>query len=368
MSKKVVCFGTGIVGVKFAQNVPLNISYYVDNDPKKWNQEFINSSIYKPEELLQEEKGNIAIIVASMFYSQISEQLTKMGFLENEHFWNGYELFYSIIFSGGQEIILDYPVNSVPRYGYGKPPHQKLYQIINLHRDKYRKHLKSFTMLKEYLEQIPMKQESYGTEPFWLNGSMPALDAISIYGFLQQNNPNHFLEVGSGNSTKFARRAVQNHHLKTKITSIDPEPRAEIDIICDTIIREPLENIDLSIFQQLKAGDILFIDNSHRSFMNSDVTVVFLDILPYLKEGVIVGFHDIFLPYDYLPDWANRYYSEQYLLASYILAEGTRFEIELPNMFISCESELFMELNLFYDDSPLKEIVGGGGAFWIRMR
>ena len=37
------------------------------------------------------------------------------------------------------------------------------------------------------------------------------------------------LEIGSGNSTKFARRAIRDHRLCTRITSIDPHPRAEID-------------------------------------------------------------------------------------------------------------------------------------------
>lgn len=63
-----------------------------------------------------------------------------------------------------------------------------------------------------------------------------------------------------------------------------------------SIIRRPVENTDLFMFESLEAGDVVFVDNSHRSFMNSDVTVVMLDILPRLKPGVLVEFHDIFLP------------------------------------------------------------------------
>jgi hypothetical protein len=94
---------------------------------------------------------------------------------------------------------------------------------------------------------------------------------------------------------------------------------AEIDRLCDSVIRRPLEELDLSIFDDLEPGDFLFIDSSHRTFSNSDVTVVFMDVLPRLRTGVIVHFHDIFWPYDYLPEWANQYYSEQYLLHSYLL-------------------------------------------------
>jgi hypothetical protein len=40
----------------------------------------------------------------------------------------------------------------------------------------------------------------------------------------------------------------------------------------DERIRHQLENIDLGFLDQLQAGDVLFIDNSHGSFQNSDFT------------------------------------------------------------------------------------------------
>ncbi len=128
--------------------------------------------------------------------------------------------------------------------------------------------------------------------------------------------PKRFVEVGSGDSTRSAsrRRSIRDHSLPTLITSIDPTPRAEIDKLCDFVIRKPLEEVELDVFDELGPGDFLFIDGSHRSFSNSDVTVAFLDVLPRLRAGVVVHFHDIFWPYDYPPEWADRYYSEQYLL------------------------------------------------------
>lgn len=69
--------------------------------------------------------------------------------------------------------------------------------------------------------------------------------------------------------------------------------------------------------------------------MNSDVTVVFLEILPRLILGVFVEFHDIYLPYYYSEEWGTRYYNEQYLLASSILAEGNKYEIVFSGMFIA---------------------------------
>jgi hypothetical protein len=77
-------------------------------------------------------------------------------------------------------------------------------------------------------------------------------------------------------------------------------------------------------------GSILFFDGSHRSFPGSDVTLFFLELLPALPPGVIVHIHDIFLPGDYPAAVASRYWSEQYLLATWLLGGGRGFEILLP--------------------------------------
>src|SRR5262245_52540208 len=107
------------------------------------------------------------------------------------------------------------------------------------------------------------------------------------------------LSIGSGHSTKFARRAVVDYGLPTQITSIDPHPRAEIDALCHRTIRKPLEETDLNVFDELEPGDVVFFDGSHQYFMNSDVTVFFLDVPPRLKPGTLVQVHDNTLPYDY---------------------------------------------------------------------
>ena len=197
---------------------------------------------------------------------------------------------------------------------------------------------------------------------------MPGLDSIALYGFLSNLNSETYVEIGSGNSTKFARRAINDQKLKTKITSIDPHPRNEIDLICDNCIRTPLEELDIELFKKLKSGDILFVDNSHRLFTNSDVGVVFLEILPILSTGVHVQFHDIFLPYDYPPQWTLRYYSEQYLLAAYLLAKGNLFEILLPNSFISNDPELSKIMLPIWTDSYFSGVETHGGSFWITMK
>jgi len=94
------------------------------------------------------------------------------------------------------------------------------------------------------------------------------------------------------------------------------------------------------VFDELAAGDILFLDSSHRVFMNSDVTVFFLEILPRLKPGILVHVHDIFLPADYPPDWNQSLFAEQYLLAAMLLCGSPPFRVVFPSHFVAIDREL----------------------------
>ena len=262
---------------------------------------------------------------------------------------------------------LEYQVNPNPRYGYGKPPHKKLYEIIDRNRAAYKHTLESFLAFKQSLLGIALAAPEESTEPCWHNIWLSALDSVALYSLLCLNNPKRYFEIGSGYSTKFARKAILANNLRTKIVSIDPYPRAQIDSICDTVIRKPVEDVDLRVFEELEPGDILFTDGTHRCSMNSDVAVIFLDILPRLKAGVLVEFHDIYIPYDY-PQWCqDRYYSEQYLLAVYLLAEGDKFDIILPNTFINNDTGLKSILNPIWDATKAHEM-SEGESFWIKTK
>jgi hypothetical protein len=261
---------------------------------------------------------------------------------------------------------LEYPVKLEPRYGYGKAPHTKLYEIINRNRTAYKHTLESFLRFEDDFLSIPLETPPESPEPSWLNHWLGALDSVTLFSLLCLHNPKSYFEIGSGWSTKFAWKAITNHELQTKIVSLDPYPRAEIDPLCDDVIREPLEDTDLSIFDKLASGDIIFVDGSHHCCMNSDVAVFFLDVLPRLKAGVFVQFHDIFLPYDYPLEW-KRYYAEQYLLAVYILAESNKFDIILPNAFITNDAELSSILASLWDATNTRELTQGL-SFWIRTK
>ena len=265
-----------------------------------------------------------------------------------------------------QQITLEYAVNEIPRWGHGKPPHPELYQLIDRRRDVYARYLLDFLAHTDDLATIPVNAGGAPEDPYWLNGYFSGLDALSLHGLIVSSRPRRYIEIGSGNSTKFASRAIRRHRLDTHILSIDPNPRAEIDKLCDRVIRQPLEQVDLSIFSGLRAGDILFFDGSHCCFTNNDTTVFFLEVLPRLPAGVFVHVHDIFLPYDYVPHFRGRVYSEQYLLACYLL--GAPLDILFPAAFIARDPQFQQMLLNWSQRIPAGDVETDGVSFWMMTR
>jgi predicted O-methyltransferase YrrM len=269
----------------------------------------------------------------------------------------------------GFSVQLDYPVHPRARFGHGLPTHQSLKEILSQHDDTYRRRLEQIVTLRDDLLAIPVSDaEADPGDPRWKNGWIPGLDGASLYSILTHDDPRTYIEVGSGNSTLFARRAVRDHQLRTTIVSIDPQPRAEIDALCDEVVRSPLEEVDLSVFDRLEPGDVLFVDNSHRVFPNSDATVVFLEIFPRLKPGVLVQVHDIFLPDDYPNEWNDRFYSEQYVLAAFILGGERLVRPELPCWYVTHHApELASLLKPIFDDPSMQGVERHGNSFWLEI-
>lgn len=199
--------------------------------------------------------------------------------------------------------------------------------------------------------------------PKWRNHYMPPLDGMSLYTLLRLRRPKTYMEIGSGTSTKFARKAIEEHGLPTRIVSIDPNPRAEIDALCDEVIRAPFQTIGEAILDRLEPGDVLFQDGSHHVFTNTDATVFFCEVLPCLPKGLVYGIHDIFLPDDYPDGWHKRFYNEQYLFAAYLLAGGPD-RILFPSHYAA--RDLGAEIEPIFASLP--ELAGlrpGGGVVWM---
>jgi hypothetical protein len=147
--------------------------------------------------------------------------------------------------------------------------------------------------------------------PRWDQDWFPRLDAAAAYAIVRMTRPAHIVEVGSGHSTRFLARAVHDGRLATRITAIDPAPRASISGLDIQWRRQPVQSCDPEMFASLGPGDILFIDSSHQLKPGSDVEFLFEQVLPRVASGIRIHFHDVFLPDDYPADWAWRRYNEQ---------------------------------------------------------
>lgn len=265
-------------------------------------------------------------------------------------------------------VFMDYYYEPKPRQ-----PIDPLMKIISKNNRQYESLATEFAKYNEVFLSVKNSKTDKGIseyEPYYNNGFLPGLDIISIYGMLSYFKPKKYFEIGSGNSTKVARLAIKNENLDTKITSLDPQPRAQIDQLSDEIIRKGINQFtDFGfIADQLEAGDILFYDGTHIVAPNSDVTVFFMEVLPKLKKGVIVQVHDIYLPYDYPQFMCDRYYSEQYLLAAFVMSNPEKYDPLFPSYYLYENMELLAPLKPVLESEKFNSVEKHGGSFWFQIK
>ena len=131
------------------------------------------------------------------------------------------------------------------------------------------------------------------------------------------------------------------------------------------MIRAPLEAVDLGLLSRLRAGDMVFFDGSHRVFMNADTVAFFLDVLPRLPAGILVGVHDIRLPDDYPQEFAERWYSEQYLLGCWLLAGSPRVQPVFAGAYVSRYTSIGALLDPLWTSPGFEAVERHGDAFWF---
>ncbi|MFO1160019.1 MAG: class I SAM-dependent methyltransferase [Reyranellaceae bacterium] len=150
----------------------------------------------------------------------------------------------------------------------------------------------------------------------------PSLDGAVAYTLIRERKPRRIIEVGSGHSTRVLARALGG---MGEIVAIDPSPRADIaDLPGIRIVPSTLQAAPLALFDELKAGDALFIDSSHILMPGSDVDILLNRVLPMLPAGVLVHIHDVFLPFDYPSIWGWRAYNEQQGIAPLLTSGAYR--------------------------------------------
>jgi predicted O-methyltransferase YrrM len=158
------------------------------------------------------------------------------------------------------------------------------------------------------------------------NGSFESGDAEYLYQIVRAKKPSRIVEIGSGNSTLIVRRAIaktteEDKDYRCMHLCIEPFEAPWLEQSGAAVVRQRVEEVDRSLFRELRANDLLFIDSSHVIRPQGDVLVEYLEILPLLQPGVIVHIHDIFSPRDYPREWVIdrlRMWNEQYLVEAFL--------------------------------------------------
>ena len=129
------------------------------------------------------------------------------------------------------------------------------------------------------------------------------------------------------------------------------------------IIEKEMQTLGFEVYDALEKDDVLFIDSSHVVMPYGDTLTEFVSILPRLNTGVLVHIHDIFLPFDYMPNWAekNKVYTEQWVLALMLYGAASEWEVVWGSRIMMMEQKDFLLTMKHYPgDKP------NGGAMWIR--
>lgn len=203
-------------------------------------------------------------------------------------------------------------------------------------------------------------------------------DGVTLYCMLRHQPPKRIVEVGSGYSSALMLDTNDRHLGRgVAFTFIEPHPERlesllwEADRATASVLRQPVQTAPLSVFQELEAGDILFVDSSHVSKTGSDVNYLLFEVLPRLAPGVRVHFHDIFYPFEYPQEWVREgvAWNEAYLLRAFLqYNQAFRIEFFVSYVVRHLRERVARSIPLalksekdpisFFEDAP-------GGSLWL---
>ena len=192
-------------------------------------------------------------------------------------------------------------------------------------------------------------------------------EGLIYASFLRDLRPNHVIEIGSGFSTLLLLDVLEQiHATATTCICIEPYP----DLLLSLLSAPDRERVEiracaaqeasLDWFARLERGDILFVDSTHVSKVGSDVNRILFEILPRLRPGVIVHFHDIYYPFEYPKEWIfqGRNWNEAYIMRAF-LQYNERYKIVCFNSYLGqFHPELFRETKPLFLDNP-------GSSLWL---
>ncbi|WP_338790911.1 class I SAM-dependent methyltransferase [Bernardetia sp. MNP-M8] len=227
--------------------------------------------------------------------------------------------------------------------------------------------LKKISALYPEMPFEPYQKE--GIRYYFENNFYHYTDGIILYGMMRHIKPKKIIEVGSGFSSASILDVNQLFFDNSiHLTFIDPDTERLDSLLTQKdkqnciIKKDIVQNIPLSVFEELEAGDILFIDSTHVSKTGSDVNYLLFEVLPALKSGVFIHIHDIFYPFEYHKKWVfeGRNWNENYILKAFLMYNEKYKIILFPDYLHRLYADSFKEMPLCYKHF--------GGSFWIEKQ
>jgi len=289
-----------------------------------------------------------AKLMDSKEYQRLSARKGKL-FVEPGHF-------YSPIVDG-----------DLIRARFEKPNNDFCPEAICINADAIREH---WHELLPFLQDIPFPEESVlGCRYFFRNPAFGYGDGSILHAMLRLHRPKRLVEVGSGYSSACSIETIDRYlNGEVEVSFIEPYPELLLKLLGEdraaqcTIHVNRVQDTDPEVFGQLEDGDFLFIDSTHVMKTGSDVCHELFNILPLLKTGVFIHFHDIFWPFEYSRKWVveeNRSWNEIYGLRAFLMYNKS-FEITFFNDWFAKH-----ERNLITESYPTM-LLNTGGSIWLR--
>ncbi len=237
---------------------------------------------------------------------------------------------------------------------------------INMNPDSQIALLKEMAALFGHECKWPLDPTSNPDDFYLRNNSFGFQCASLLHYMIRYFAPKKIIEVGSGFSSRIISSAIKlNTDTQCEYSIIDPYPGETVKRLKANLNINRVEEVPESFFEQLESGDILFIDSSHCVRIGGDVNYLILDVLPVLKKGVIIHFHDIPMPSEYGEIYFTNpkfrmFWTESYLLQAFLMFNNSFSVLASVGYLYRHHPEILPQIFL---NDPLGT---GSGSIWLR--
>lgn len=243
---------------------------------------------------------------------------------------------------------------------------------IDLHAAAQRDLVRAFAA---YQNDLPFPRQARDGCRYHLDNPFFAFgDGVVLWSMLAHFRPQRVVEIGSGYSSAAMLDAADALQLATSFTFVDPYPQRLLSLLgaadrqrCN-VVERAVQTVDTGIFDNLTAGDLLFIDSSHVAKFGSDLNYLLAEVMPALCPGVLVHVHDVCWPFEYPLHWFEdgRAWNEAYMMRAF-LQFNDAFEILLFNDYLAAQhADLLAECLPLMLERPASPLTLGNSSLWLR--